>query len=115
MTLFKAAALASMSSPGGCGGDSSDAEDAACVVAATRFSHLVPIAPSVPELGDLSDSEESCRKRLRGPSPSYLSTAVEQTSSILGALRVASQSFDETNDEEMSPSSASQTTNNSDL
>ena len=88
MTLFKAAALASMSSPGGGCEDSSDAEDAAMVT--QRFTErLLPIAPSVPELGDHSDSEESSRKRMRRPSPNYYASAIEQTSSILGELCVA--------------------------
>ena len=106
MTLFKAAALASMSSPG-CGGDSSpETDDARMTTTRQGFTHLLPMAPPMPELGELSDSEESCRKRIRGLSPSYLAV-VEQTSNILGDLCMAgsttNKSFDESssNDEDI--------------
>lgn len=105
MTLFKAAALASMASPGGCDGGSDD--DDGPIATQQRLSLLLPIAPPVPELGDQSDSEESCRKRMRRPCPNNYLSVIEQTSSILGDLRVAtSQSFDETtkDDEDMTPS-----------
>lgn len=90
LTLFKAAALASMSSPGG--DESPEPENPGMATTTRRdFTHLLPMAPTIPEIGEFSDSDESCRKRIRGLPPSYLKV-VEQTSNIFGDLCMAESS-----------------------
>ena len=84
-TLFKAAALAAMSSPMGYESDGSTSDGEAL-----RLAKLVPLAPSMPDM-DHWDMDRSPRKRLRG-SFNNSASVIDEASAVFGGLHMKDES-----------------------